>query len=191
MVGRYVGLSTPGPDHLVGAVEGLCMRLIIAALLGSFLLSSCSESAPPVGRWEGTYQSGATFIAARLELAPGPTARISASDVTDPSIASDEDRIAMQQNLAERLAGSWGEIAPSPLAFDGKTFRKPGASAPLITWDPAANTMTLYVYLEAQIAIRVTLCPVADFSANPCPHRGAHLANEKYAAATRHANAAM
>jgi hypothetical protein len=167
------------------------MRLIVAALLSSFLLSSCSELAPPVGRWEGTYQSGATFIAALLEIAPGPSARISASDVTDQSIANDEDRVAMEQNLAERLAGSWGEIAPSPLVFDGKTFRKPGGSAPLLTWDPAANTMTLYVYLEGQIAIRVTLRPVADFSANPWPHRWAHLANEKYAAATRHANAAM
>ena len=160
------------PIILAGAIESLCMRLIIAALLGSFLLSSCAEPAPPVGRWEGTYQSGATFIAARLELAPGPMARISTSDLSDPSIAGDEDRIAMEQNLAERLAGSWGEIALTPLAFDGKTFRKPGGSAPLITWDSAAKTMTLYVFLEAQIAIRVTLHPVAEFSANPWPRRG-------------------
>lgn len=166
------------------------MRLIVAALLGSFLLSSCSEPAPPVGRWEGTYKSGATYIAARLELAPGPTARISASDVTDQSITNDEDRIAMEQNLAERLAGSWGEVVPRPLAVDGQTFRKPGGSAPLITWNPAANMMTLYVYLDTQIAIRVTLRRVTDFSANPWSHRTAHLANEKYAAATRHAKAA-
>lgn len=166
------------------------MRPFVAALLGVFLLSSCSDPLPPVGRWEGTYQSGGTFIVARLELAAGPSARISTADVTDPSIASDSDRIAMEQNLAERLTGSWGEIAPSPLVFDGTTFRKPGGTAPLFVWDRAANTMMLYVYLGAQTAILVTLHPVAIFSADPWPRHTAHLANEKYAAATRQANAA-
>jgi hypothetical protein len=165
------------------------MRPIVAALLGAFLLSSCSNRAPPVGRWEGTYQSRGTFIAARLELAAGPTGRISAPGVSDPSIVNEEDRIAMEQNLADRLAGSWGEIAPSPLAFEGTTYRKPGGSAPLIAWDRAANAMTLYVYLDAQAVILVRLHPVADFSANPWPRHTAHLANEKYAAATRQVNA--
>ncbi len=162
----------------------------IAALFGVFLLAACSDPLPPVGRWEGTYQSGGAFIAARLELAGGAMARISAPDVTDPSIDNDGDRTAMEQNLADRLAGAWGDVAPRPLDFDGATFRQRGGSAPLIAWERASNTMTLYVYLGAQSAVRVVLHPVADFSSNPWPRRAAHLAKEKYAAATRQANAA-
>ena len=192
MVNRYDGLSTPKPAILAGAISRPSpMRLTVAALLGALLLPSCSKPPPPVGHWEGTYQSQSTFIAVRLELAAGPTARISVADATDPSIDKEEDRAAMEQNLADRVAGAWGEIAPTRLAFDGTTFRKLGGTAPLIVWDSSTNTMTLYVYLGAQIAVPVAIRPVSDFSANPWPRRAAHLANEKYAAATRHANAAM
>ena len=148
------------------------MRLIISVLLCAFVLSTCTKALPPVGRWEGTFQSGSTFVAARLELADGPSARIYAADVTDPNIATNADRLAMEQNLADRLAGAWGEVAPSPLAFDGITFRAPDRTAPLMVWDPASNAMTLYVYLAAQKAVLVSLHPVADFSASPWPASG-------------------
>jgi hypothetical protein len=172
MANRYVGLSTPEPDYS-GRRDSRSsrMRPIVAALLGVLLISSCSNPTPPIGRWEGTYQSGGSFIAARLELFAGPMARISAPDVTDPNIVDDEDRIAMEQNLADRLAGAWGDVASRPMVFDGTTFRERGGTAPLIVWDQAANTMTLYVYLAAQTAIRVPLRPVADFSVNPWPRR--------------------
>jgi hypothetical protein len=146
------------------------MRPFVAVLLASLLLASCSKSAPPVGRWEGSYESGGTFIAARLELAPNAQVRISAPDVTDPSIDNESDRAAMRQNMADRLAGAWGEVAPRPMDFDGTTFRKPGGIAPQIDWDQASNTMTLYVYLGTNPAIHIPLHPVQDFSSNPWPH---------------------
>lgn len=146
------------------------MRSIVAVLFGVLLLVSCSKSEPPVGRWEGTYQQNGTFIAARLELAPNAQVRISAPDVTDPSIDNDQDRAAMEQNMADRLAGAWGEVAPRPMDFDGTTFRKPGGIAPQIEYDRSSNIMTLYVYLGTQPAIRIPLHPVDDFSANPWPH---------------------
>ena len=143
------------------------MRPLLALMFGALLLASCSKTPPPTGRWEGTYEAGDTFIAARLEIAPGPQVRISAPDVTDAGTASDEDRAQMRQNMAARLAGGWGEIAPRAMDFDGTTFRKPGGIAPQIQWDAGAKTMTLYVYLGTQPAIKMPLKPVGDFSEDP------------------------
>ena len=145
------------------------MRPIVALLLGAFLLVSCSKAPPPVGRWEGAYESGDTFVAARLEIAANGQVRISAADVTDSAVATSDDRAVMRQNMAERLAGGWGEIAPRPMDFDGTTFRKPGGFAPQIEWDGSSNAMTLYVYLGTRAAIRIPLRRVADFSDNPWP----------------------
>ena len=146
------------------------MRPLLALVLGTLLLASCSKTPPPVGRWEGTYESGDTFVAARLEIASGPQVRISAPDVTDGSIASEDDRTAMRQNMAARLAGGWGEIAPRPMDFDGTTFRKPGGIAPQIEWDAKTKAMTLYVYLGTQPVLKIPLKPVSDFSDDPWPH---------------------
>lgn len=146
------------------------MRPLLALLFGVLVLSSCSKAPPPVGRWEGTYESGDTFIAARLEIAPGPQVRVSAPDVTDSSVASEDDRVTMRQNMAARLAGGWGEIAPRTMDFDGTTFRKPGGIAPQIEWDAGAKAMTLYVYLGTHPAIKIPLKPVGDFSDDPWPH---------------------
>ena len=146
------------------------MRPFLALLVCALLLAACSKPAPPVGRWEGTFESGDTFIAARLEIAGGSQVRISAPDVTDSSVASEDDRAQMRQNMAARLAGGWGEIAPRPMDFDGTTFRKPGGIAPQITWDADSKTMTLYVYLGTQPAIHIAMKPVTDFSDDPWGH---------------------
>ena len=146
------------------------MGRLAALLVAVLVLGACTKPASPVGRWEGTYEQSGTFIAARLELAPGGQARISAPDVTDTSIESDSDRAAMRQNMADRLAGAWGDVAPRPLDFDGATFRKPGGIAPQIDWDRATNRMTLYVYLGTQPAIHIPLHSVSDFSSDPWPH---------------------
>jgi hypothetical protein len=145
------------------------MRPFLALLVCALLLAACSKPAPPTGRWEGTYESGDTFIAARLEIGAGGMVRISAPDVTDAGIASDEDRIQMRQNMAARLAGSWGEVAPRPMEFDGTTFRKPGGIAHQIDWDTGAKAMTLYVYLGTRPTIKIPLKPVDDFSDDPWP----------------------
>ena len=146
------------------------MRPLLALLVCTLLLAACSRPAPPTGRWEGTYESGDTFIAARLEIATAGQVRVSAPDITDGSVASEEDRAQMRQNMAARLAGGWGEIAPRPMDFDGTTFRKPGGIAPQIEWDAASKTMTLYVYLGTHPAIKLPLKPVGDFSDDPWPH---------------------
>jgi hypothetical protein len=146
------------------------MRAVLALLFGAVLLASCSKPAPPAGRWEGTYEAGDTFVAARLEIEPNGQVRISAPDVTDAGAAGEDDRVTMRQDMAERLAGNWGEITPRPMDFDGTTFRKPGGIAPQIDWDSNTKAMTLHVYLGTQPAVSVPLKPVADFSDNPWPH---------------------
>jgi hypothetical protein len=146
------------------------MRPFVAVLVTALMLASCAKTEPPSGRWEGTYESGGTFIAARLELAPDAQARTSAPDVTDASIDNEPDRAAMRQNIADRLAGAWGEVESRPMEFDGTTFRKTGGIAPQIDWDRSSNVMNLYVYLGTLPAIRIPLHPVQDFSGNPWVH---------------------
>jgi hypothetical protein len=142
------------------------MRQILALLFGVLLLASCSKTPPPEGRWEGTYDAGQTFVAARVEIASGQV-RISVPDVTDAGVVSDDDRVQMRENMSARLAGGWGDVAPRPMDFDGATFHKPGGIAPQMDYDPKTNVLTLYVYLGTQPALRIPLHPVANFSDNP------------------------
>jgi hypothetical protein len=148
----------------------MTMRPLLVLVFGALLLAACSKPVAPTGRWEGTYESGDTFVAARLEIASAAQVRVSAPDVTEAGVASEEDRIEMRQNMAGRLAGSWGEIAPRPMDFDGTTFRRPGGIAPQITWDAGSKTMTLYVYLGTRPVIKMPMKPVSDFSDDPWPH---------------------
>ena len=144
------------------------MRKILALAFATLALAACSKSPPPSGRWEGTYAGGGTFVAARLEIEPDATVRVSAPDVTGPDLEP-ADRAQMEENMAERLAGAWGEIEPRRMDFDGTTFRKPGGIAPQIDWDAPSKTMTLYVYIGTQPALKIPLHAVPDFSDNPWP----------------------
>ncbi len=143
------------------------MRPWLALLFTALTLAACSKAPPPAGRWEGVYEDATTFIAARLEIEPDGGVRVSAPDVVDPSIASDDERGLMRQNMAAKLAGAWGEVGPRPMDFDGKTFRKPGGIAPQIDWDAQSKIMTLYVYIGTRRAIQIPLRPVDDFSDDP------------------------
>src|SRR5665213_1916237 len=99
------------------------MRPLLALMFGAVLLASCSKPAPPVGRWEGAYDAGDTFVAARLEIEPDGQVRISAPDITDAGTNSEDDRVQMRQTMAGRLAAGWDGIAPRPMDFDGTIFR--------------------------------------------------------------------
>jgi hypothetical protein len=146
------------------------MRPLLVLMFGAVLLASCSKPAPPVGRWEGAYDAGGTFVAARLEIEPDGQVRVSAPDIADADTNSEDDRVQMRQTMAGRLAAGWDAIAPRPMDFDGTTFRKPGGIAPQIDWDSGKKTMTLYVYLGIQPALHLPLKPVGDFSDNPWTH---------------------
>ncbi len=100
----------------------------IAALLCIGLAVACSHnSAPPVGRWEGTLDLPDAIVAARLEITPKGEIFVSAPNADDFGNVSDEDRAAIRQRLADGLADSWDSVQPIALDFDGKTFRKPNA----------------------------------------------------------------
>ncbi len=146
------------------------MRPFLAMLACVVLLTGCSKPVMPLGRWEGTYESGDTFVAARLEIASAGQVRVSAPDVTEAGAETEADRAEMRQNMAARLAGAWGETAPRPMDFDGTTFRRPGGIAPQIVWEPSTKAMTLYVYLGTRPVIRIPMKPVTDFSDDPWGH---------------------
>jgi hypothetical protein len=155
---------------LVAPIRRVAMRTILALVLVAVALAACSKPAPPQGRWEGGWDDGTTFIAARMEIGADGAMRVSAPDVTDDSIASEDDRVAMRETMATRLAGAWGEIAPRPMSFDGSIFRKPGGIAPQAEWDKKTGAMTLYVYIGTRPVIKMPLRAVGDFSENPWPH---------------------
>jgi hypothetical protein len=140
---------------------------VILALACFTGLSACSHSAPPVGRWEGVYDTHDTIIAARLEITARGDIYLSAPDAMDVGASSDDDHAAIRQKLADGLNESWGSVVPRQMDFDGKTFRKPGGIAPQMEWDSSNNAMTLVVYLGTAPEIHIPLHPVKDFSPNP------------------------
>ena len=139
------------------------MRKIVlfAALLG---LIGCSHPAPPQGRWEGTYESSDTIIAARLEIGGDGQVRISAPDLQN---VGPDDHDAARGRLAADLASGWDSVAPRAMDFDGETFRKPGGIAPQMIWKAKPKQMWLVVYLGTRPGLRIALREVGDFSDNP------------------------
>ena len=133
----------------------------IAILLA---VSACSKPRPPVGKWEGGYESGGTLVVARVEILPSGQVKVMAPDITNltgPQIAGYRAR------LAADLANGWSSIEPRDFDFDGKTFRKPGGFAPQMVWDKDSNHLTLQLYIGANPAMPVPLRPVDDFHDNP------------------------
>lgn len=143
------------------------MRFAALALSFILALAACSRHAPPAGRWEGTYETRDVMIAARFEVGGNGQVRVSAPDLLDIESAPDEDRPEMRERLAAELASDWENVAPRPMDFDGKTFRKPGGIAPQAVWNPKQRSMALVVYLGTRPGIRIAMRPVADFSDNP------------------------
>jgi hypothetical protein len=138
-----------------------------AAALAAFLvLAACSKPTPPVGKWEGGYESGGTVVAARVEILPGGQVKVSAPDIT--YITGSREQInELRARLSAGLTNGWSEVAPRSFDFDGTTFRKPGGIAPQMVWDKASNQMTLELFIGARPALPVPLHPVSDFHDNP------------------------
>ncbi|HEX2594019.1 MAG TPA: hypothetical protein VHL34_21135 [Rhizomicrobium sp.] len=141
-------------------------RAVVLTLL--FLLSACSRHTPPVGKWEGTYDTAETMVAARVEIDSAGAIRISAPNAE--GIGDKEDaRAAMRDTLATGLATGWDEVTPRVMEFDGHTFRKPRGIAPQMFWSDPQKKMVLVVYIGKQPAIHIPMRGVDDFSENPWP----------------------
>jgi hypothetical protein len=137
-----------------------------AALAAFLMLAACSKPTPPVGKWEGGYESGGTVVAARVEILPGGQVKVSAPDIT--YITGSREQInEMRARLSAGLTNGWSEVAPRSFDFDGTTFRKPGGIAPQMVWDKASNQMTLELFIGAKPALPIPLRPVSDFHDNP------------------------
>lgn len=135
-------------------------------LLAVFALTACSKPQPPVGKWEGGYDSGGDLVVARVEILPSGQVRIMAPDITNVS-GPGEHRAELRARMAADLANGWSDVAPRDFDFDGKIFRKPGGVAPQMVWDKASNHLTLQLYIGTRPAMPVPLRPVDDFHDNP------------------------
>jgi hypothetical protein len=142
------------------------MRKVVLFLFVAVALASCGRAVPPQGRWEATYESGDTLIAARLEIEPDGQVRICAPDLQGVGGSEDEKNSA-RQRLATGLADAWDGVSPRPFDFDGTVFRKPGGIAPQLVWDAGQKTMTLVVYLGTRPALDIAMHSVDDFHADP------------------------
>ena len=132
----------------------------------ALLLAGCSKPAPPVGKWEGGYESGGTIVAARVEILPSGKVKISALDIT--YITGSREQIdELRARLSAGLVNGWSEVAPRTFDFDGKAFRKPGGIAPQMAWDKASNAITLELFIGAKPALPIPLRPTDDFHDNP------------------------
>lgn len=147
------------------------MRWVTAILVAMLALAGCSRHAPPVGRWEGSYESPDTIIAAWLEIGKDGQVRVSAPDTTNVAIdATEADRQSIRDDMVARLVSGWGSVAPRRMDFDGEVFRKPGGIAPQMKWNSATGQMTLVLYLGANPGLDVPLHKVEEFSDNPFAH---------------------
>jgi len=146
------------------------VRMLSVTLTTVFCLAmafACTRSPLPVGRWQGRYESRDTMVVSRLEIDANGNIYLSAPDATDIGGASEADRAAIRQRLADGLTVAWGDAQPRQFAFDGRVFRKPGGIAPQMEWDPVQKTMTVVIYLGMRPAIRVPLHSVAAFGSDP------------------------
>lgn len=143
------------------------MRALAAALLCALCLFACSKPQPPVGRWEGTYDSADTMVIARLEIMPNGSIYVSAPDAEN---FAETDRATLHNKLAQQLNDLWGTVQPRQMEFDGHTFRKPGGVAPQMEWDADTRQMKLIVYLGMRSGLTIPLHGVKDFSVNPWVH---------------------
>ena len=137
---------------------------VLPALL--LVLSACSKPTPPVGKWEGGYESGGDIVAARVEILPSGQVKVMAPDLTN-AMGTREQINRYRARLASDLANGWSEVVARPFEFDGKIFRKPGGYAPQMEWDKSTNQMILELYIGARPAMPVPLRPVDDFHDNP------------------------
>lgn len=144
------------------------MRRFILLCFALVALAACSSKTPPVGRWEGTYESADTLVAARMEVNAKGDVFVSAPDATNIGGVAAADRAAMRGKLAQGLSSGWGDVPGRHYDYDGSTFRKPGGIAPQMEWHSSDNSMTMYVYLGTN-SITVPLHAVKDFSDNPWP----------------------
>ena len=141
-------------------VKALLFVVLAASLAG------CGKSQPPVGKWEGGYESGGDLVAARVEILASGQVKVMAPDFTN-AIGPREQINQLRAQLAANLANSWSEVTPRSFDFDGKTFRKPGGVAPQMVWDKATNQMTLEIFIGARPAMPVVLHPVPEFHDDP------------------------
>jgi hypothetical protein len=143
------------------------MRKLAFVLVTALALLSCSHPAAPVGRWEGTYESGDVMVAVRLEIGSDGQVRVSAPNLQDVGAASEEDRVQMRDKLATDLATDWESVAPRTMDFDGGVFRKPGGIAPQMIWKAKNRQMSVVVYLGTRPGLHIAMREVSDFSDNP------------------------
>ena len=143
------------------------MRKLAFVLVTALALLSCSHPTPPVGRWEGTYESDDVMVAVRLEIGSDGQVRVSAPDLQDIGAASAEDRVQMRDKLATDLATGWESVAPRAMDFDGSVFRKPGGIAPQMIWRAKNRQMSVVVYLGTRPGANIAMREVSDFSDSP------------------------
>jgi len=83
-------------------IKALLFVVLAAALTG------CSKPQPPVGKWEGGYESGGDLVVARVEILPNGQVRVMAPDITN-AVGPRERIEQLRARLSADLANGWSD----------------------------------------------------------------------------------
>ncbi len=144
------------------------MRTIVSTAFAgiALVLSACSPTKPPVGRWEGSFQSAETMIVARLKIEKNGAIFLSAPDALNVS-ADPDQRALIRARLAQDLDSSWSFVQARHMHFNGHIFRYRGHVAPQMKWDASSRTMTVIVYPGTLPEVDIAMHAVSSFDADP------------------------
>ena len=144
------------------------MRTIVSTAIAGLALglSACSPAKPPVGRWEGSFQSAETMIVARLKIEKDGAIYLSAPDALNVSTDPDQ-RAIIRAHLAQDLDSSWSFVQPRHMHFNGHVFRYPDHVAPQMKWDASTRTMTVIIYPGTLPEVDIPMRAVSSFDTDP------------------------
>ena len=141
-------------------MAGFPRYCLVAVLL---LLTSCSSSQAPLGRWEGLLDSPSWIIVVRLQVDDGNAIRASAlsANVDGMSLPA---KFEVAGRLKTAMRDQWPKAVRGQVDFHGDTMTRAGGVAPLFVFNPNARTMTFYFYAGGKLTEKVVCLPVEQFT---------------------------
>jgi hypothetical protein len=127
------------------------------------LLSACSGSQAPPGRWEGFSQSAEWLVAVRLQVDPGNTIHSTALSVSIEGVSLPR-RLELTRKIKRTLVEQWPEAVVGKIDYKNRTLTKAGGVAPLFAFDPKSGSMTFHFYAGGKLTEKIKLYPVKYFA---------------------------
>ena len=139
--------------HTIGFIAALALSL----------LTACSGSQAPQGRWEGFSESADWLIAVRLQVDPGNNIHSTALSVSVEGISLPR-RLELARRIRTTLVEEWPASVVRKVDYKNGTLTKAGGFAPLFVFDPKTGVMMFQFYGGGKLTERIKLYPVKYFA---------------------------